>query len=107
MPMETFGAVLSNSSVVENNGKVQYVLEYTGEKNFTIVEEVAESEETTQTIIMSGSLVDGLNMVGRYDGNHMTSVIDSVQLYHLQRRPRARKDGADATKHAGGRDEVM
>ena len=79
MPMETFGAVLSDSSVVENDGKVQYVLEYTGEKNFTIVEEVAESEETTQTIIMSGSLVDGLNMVGRYDGNHMTSVINSVR----------------------------
>ena len=79
MPMETFGAVLSNSSVVENDGKVQYVLEYTGEKNFTIVEEVAKSEETTQTIIMSGSLVDGLNMVGRYDGNHMTSVINSVR----------------------------
>lgn len=79
MPMETFGAVLSSSSVVENDGKVQYVLEYTGEKNFTIVEEVAESEETTQTIIMSGSLVDGLNMVGRYDGNHMTSVINSVR----------------------------
>lgn len=79
MPMETFGAVLSNSSVVENDGKVQYVLEYTGEKNFTIVEEVAESEETTQSIIMSGSLVDGLNMVGRYDGNHMTSVINSVR----------------------------
>lgn len=79
MPMETFGAVLSNSSVVENDGKVQYVLEYTGEKNLTIVEEVAESEETTQTIIMSGSLVDGLNMVGRYDGNHMTSVINSVR----------------------------
>ena len=79
MPMETFGAVLSNSSGVENDGKVQYVLEYTGEKNFTIVEEVAESEETTQTIIMSGSLVDGLNMVGRYDGNHMTSVINSVR----------------------------
>ena len=79
MPMETFGTVLSNSSVVENDGKVQYVLEYTGEKNFTIVEEVAESEETTQTIIMSGSLVDGLNMVGRYDGNHMTSVINSVR----------------------------
>ena len=79
MPMETFGAVLSNSSVVENDGKVQYVLEYTGEKNFTIVEEVAESEETTQTIIMSGSLVDGLNMVGRYDRNHMTSVINSVR----------------------------
>ena len=79
MPMETFGAVLGNSSVVENDGKVQYVLEYTGEKNFTIVEEVAESEETTQTIIMSGSLVDGLNMVGRYDGNHMTSVINSVR----------------------------
>ena len=79
MPMETFGAVLSNSSVVENDGKVQYVLEYTGEKNFTIVEEVSESEETTQTIIMSGSLVDGLNMVGRYDGNHMTSVINSVR----------------------------
>lgn len=79
MPMETFGAVLSNSSVVENDGKVQYVLEYTGEKNFTIVEEVAESEETTQTIIMSGSLVDGLNMVGRYDGNHMISVINSVR----------------------------
>ena len=27
MPMETFGAVLSNSSVVENDGKVQYVKE--------------------------------------------------------------------------------
>ena len=59
---------------------MQHVFEYTGEKNFTIVEEVVESEETTQTIIMSGSLVDGLDMVGRYDGNHMTTVINSVRF---------------------------
>ncbi|MFR9256650.1 MAG: hypothetical protein ACLVJ6_14760 [Merdibacter sp.] len=78
MPMETFGAVLSNSSVVENDGR-RSVCAGIPEKNFTIVEEVAESEETTQTIIMSGYLVDGLNMVGRYDGNHMTSVLNSVR----------------------------
>ena len=60
----------------ESKYKIYYINEEQGE---VLAESFVPSEETTQTIIMSGSLVDGLNMVGRYDGNHMTSVINSVR----------------------------
>lgn len=79
LPMETFDATLTNSSVLENEGTLQHILEYSGEKNFTIVEQIAESEETTQTIIMSGDLIDAVSLLGRYDGNQMSAVIDSIQ----------------------------
>lgn len=79
LPMETFDATLSNSSTLENGGALQHILEYSGEKSFTIVEQLAESEETTQTIIMNGDLIDAAGMIGQYDGTQMTTVIDSVQ----------------------------
>ncbi len=79
MPMETYGAVLENNLVVENGGVVQHILEFSGDKNFTIVEQIAESPETTQTIIMSGDLFDATGVVGRYDGSQLSAVIDSIQ----------------------------
>lgn len=79
LPMETCDATLTNSSVLENNGSLQHILEYSGDKNFTIVEQIPKSEETTQTVIMSGDLIDAIAMVGQYDGTRMTAVIDSIQ----------------------------
>lgn len=79
LPMETYDATLTNSSVLENGGSLQHILEYSGDKNFTIVEHIAQSEETTQTVIMSGDLIDAVTLLGQYDGTQMTTVIDSVQ----------------------------
>ena len=79
LPMETMDATLTNSSVVENNGTLQHILEYSGDKSFTIVEQIAESEDTTQTVIMSGDLIDSIGMIGQYDGTQMNAVMDSVQ----------------------------
>ena len=70
---------LTNSSVLESGGSLQHILEYSGDKNFTIVEQIAQSEETTQTVIMSGDLIDAVTLLGQYDGTQMTTVIDSVQ----------------------------
>ena len=78
LPMETYDATLTNSSVLENGGSL-HILEYSGDKNFTIVEQIAQSEETTQTVIMSGDLIDAVTLLGQYDGTQMTTVIDSVQ----------------------------
>lgn len=77
--METYDATLTNSSVLESGGSLQHILEYSGDKNFTIVEQIAQSEETTQTVIMSGDLIDAVTLLGQYDGTQMTTVIDSVQ----------------------------
>ena len=79
LPMETLDATLTNSSTLENDGTLQHILEYSGEKSFTIVEQLAKSEDTTQTIIMSGDLVDAISLLGRYDGTQMSTVIDSIQ----------------------------
>lgn len=79
LPMETYDATLTNSSVLESGGSLQHILEYSGDKNFTIVEQIAQSEETTQTVIMSGDLIDAVTLLGQYDGTQMTTVIDSVQ----------------------------
>lgn len=80
LPMETFGAVLTNRSVMQNDaGVTQHILEYSGDKSFTIVEQLAQSEETTRTVIMSGTLMDSTLLVGRYDGNHLSVVDNQIQ----------------------------
>ena len=62
------------------NGEVKHVLEYHGDKNFTVVETKKEVPKDTQTVIMPGEMIDAMDVVGFYDGNHMSVVYDGVEF---------------------------
>ena len=79
-PVMVYESKLTNSNAMDVNGVSKHVLEYTGEKNFTVVEIKKKSVEKTQTVIMPGEIVDTLDVVGFYDGNHMSAIYDNVEF---------------------------
>lgn len=79
-PVMIYGSELSSSNSMEVNGEIKHVLEYTGEKNFTVVEIKRKNVENTQTVIMPGQIIDTLDVVGFYDGNHMSAIYDNVEF---------------------------
>ena len=79
-PMEIFESKLSGKSVMDIEGESRHVLEYTGDKNFTVVERIAKAPNETQTVLMPGRMVDMLDLVGFYDGNRMSVVENGIDL---------------------------
>ena len=79
-PVMVYDAKLENISSMNANGQTKHVLEYTGDKNFTVVETKKESVKETQTVIMPGEMMDALDVVGFYDGNHLSAVYDNVEF---------------------------
>lgn len=79
-PVMVYNSTLTNTSTMDINGSVKHVLEYTGDKNFTVVEMKRTSAEETQTVIMPGKMIDALDVVGFYDGNHMSVIYDNVEF---------------------------
>lgn len=79
-PVMVYDAKLNNASKMAANGEVKHVLEYTGEKNFTVVETKKASADKTQTVIMPGEIIDTLDVIGFYDGNHLSAVYDNVEF---------------------------
>lgn len=78
-PVQVFESDLNHISKLENGSQVKHVLEYTGTKNFTVVETMRQSVEETQTVLMPGEMVDSLDVIGFYDGNHMSVIHDGVE----------------------------
>lgn len=78
-PMSVFDSSLSNVSEVEASNGLRHVLEYKGDKNFTVIESVQEKSNELQTVIMSGEFVDSIDAFGFFDGNHMTMMNNGVE----------------------------
>lgn len=78
-PMLVFDSSLSNVSEVEVSNGSRHVLEYKGDKNFTVIESVQEKSSELQTVIMSGEFVDSIDAFGFYDGNHMTMMNNGIE----------------------------
>lgn len=79
-PVMVYNAKLKNTSTMKANGEIKHVLEYAGEKNFTVVETKKKSVDATQTVIMPGEIIDTLDVVGFYDGNHLSAIYDNVEF---------------------------
>lgn len=78
-PMKVYDSTLRNTKEIEVSDGVAHVLEYIGDKNFTIIENVKTKSEDLQTVIMSGTFVDTVEVFGIFDGNHMTLMKDGVE----------------------------
>ena len=79
-PVQVFSSELKSANQMKVNGEVKHVLEYHGDKNFTVVETKKEVPKDTQTVIMPGEMIDAMDVVGFYDGNHMSVVYDGVEF---------------------------
>lgn len=79
-PVMVYDSRLENVSSVSNNGQTKHILEYTGDKTFTVVETLKESTKDTQTVIMPGEIIDVLDVVGFYDGNHVSAMYGNVEF---------------------------
>ncbi len=79
-PVQIFSSELQNVNKVNTGREVKHILEYSGNKNFTIVETKKHSVKDTQTVIMPGEMVDAMEIVGFYDGNHMSVIRDDVEF---------------------------
>ena len=79
-PVKVFSSQLTNVNSMQVNGQTRYILEYTGEKNFTVVETLTQESDTTQTVIMPGEMIDVLDVIGVYDGNHLSAVYNQIEF---------------------------
>lgn len=78
-PNRVYDSVLNSSSVLESENGTRHVLEYKGDRNFTLIESIAQPKEETQTVIMSGEFIDSIDAFGFYDSNHMVMVNQGVE----------------------------
>lgn len=79
-PSAVYDAQLSSKSEMNTNGIQKHILEFSGEKNFTVVESIRTSSESTQTVIMPGKIIDALDVFGFYDGNRLSAVYNGVEF---------------------------
>lgn len=79
-PVSTYDSRLVSNNVMQVNGQTRHVLEFTGEKNFTIVETVKAASDELQTVFMPGEMIDTLDVIGFYDGASMSAYQQSVEL---------------------------
>ena len=79
-PVSVFESKLVNSNVYEVSGETRHILEYQGEKNFTIVQTLKDIKEETQTVFKSGEMIDTIEMVGFYDGGSCLGYFQNVEM---------------------------
>lgn len=79
-PVSIFDSQLVSHNEMLVNGEKRHILEYTGDKNFTILQTVKQKREETQTVFMPGEMVDTLELVGFYDGASMSAYEQNVEM---------------------------
>lgn len=78
-PMAVFDSKLTSSTVSGDGEEAQHVLEFSGGKEFTVIQkEVSQSDELLIKEI-EGELVEGLGTVGYYTGNRLTVISTQME----------------------------
>ena len=79
-PMAVFDAKLVNTTVSNMNGNTEHVLEFSGDRAFTVVERQLEIPEQFEIVEIKGELVEGLGILAYYDGNKLTAISTQMDL---------------------------
>ena len=79
-PVQVFSSKLENTSVVSSGGETRHILEYSGDKDFTVIETKKKASDETQTVIMPLDMMDSMELIGFYDGSHMSVMYDNVEF---------------------------
>lgn len=79
-PVSVFDSILTTNKTVDVNGQIQHVLEFSGERDFTIVESVRNANEELEVISMDKELTDGIHVIGYYDGTKLTVYDAQIEI---------------------------
>ncbi len=79
-PVSVFNSTLKNANTYVVNGETRHILEYTGDKNFTIVQTLKNANQETQTVFKSGEMIDTIEMVGFYDGGSTLGYYQNLEM---------------------------
>ena len=79
-PVSVFGGKLIKSNTYEVNGEARHILEYDGERSFTVVQTLKKPEDDTQTVFKSGEMIDTIEMVGFYDGGSCLGYYQNLEM---------------------------
>lgn len=82
-PMQTFDAILTDENTVVVNGAKQHVLEFSGDKSFTLIQKPASSNDSIRVEAVSGTLIQDLDFIGYYRENCLTvmSELTEISIY--------------------------
>ena len=78
-PVYVFDARLVNSSVASIGKETRHILEFSGEKSFTIVQ--VQKKRNAEPVVqqVSGELVDAIDVFGAFDGTRLTVYDNNVE----------------------------
>lgn len=78
-PMAVFESKLTSSSVSQVDGQVSHILEFSGEKDFTVIQK--EVSGTNELVIqeVEGELVEGFGLIGYFNGNRLTVINSQME----------------------------
>lgn len=78
-PVQVFDSTLKNVRSLEVVNGIKHVLEYEGDRNFTLIESIPKANSEMETLVIGKELLDDLNMFGFYDGNHMQMMHEGIE----------------------------
>lgn len=78
-PMQIYDSTLNSTKVVPLSNGNKHILEYVGDKNFTIVQSLCTQSKETETVIMGGTLLDSIGAFGFFDENHLQWTSEGVE----------------------------
>lgn len=79
-PMEVFGAKLGDISYVDTVDGEKIMMNYEGEKSFTLVQSVKEPSENTEMVFMSGDLHENYDLFGVEDVFQFSAFYHGVEF---------------------------
>lgn len=78
-PAQVYNSNLTSKTTMNSNGISKHILEFSGERDFTVIESVRETASQTQTVLMPGEIIDSLDIIGFYDGNQLSAIVNGVE----------------------------
>ena len=79
-PMAVFDAKLVNTTVSQTDGSTEHILEFSGERNFTVVEKQVSASDEFELVEVNGELVEGLGILAYYNGNRLTAISTQMEM---------------------------
>lgn len=79
-PVSVFDSKLVDSKSYQVNSETRHILEYSGDKHFTLVQSVKPIEEDVVNVFKSGEMIDTIELVGFYDGASMSAYVNNVEM---------------------------
>lgn len=78
-PMAVFDSRLTSSSVSTIDGETSHILEFSGGKEFTVIQKEVSQSNDLQIEEIDGELVEGLGLIGYYNGNRLTVITSQME----------------------------